>query len=97
MAGKRPWSFRNRTDALKTWPTCGSASTAPSNALELPRLRIHDLRHTAASHLLTKHVHPKVAQELLGHSTIAVILDTYSQCASRAGFRSHQAHVESCA
>lgn len=44
----------------------------------LPRLRIHDLRHTAATHLLNKHVHPKVVQELLGHSTIAITLDTYS-------------------
>lgn len=44
----------------------------------LPRLRIHDLRHTAATHLMTNHVHPKVVQELLGHSTIAITLDTYS-------------------
>jgi integrase len=44
----------------------------------LPRIRIHDLRHTAATHLLTKHVHPKVVQDLLGHSTIAITLDTYS-------------------
>ena len=44
----------------------------------LPRMRIHDLRHTAATHLLTKGVHPKVVQDLLGHSTIAITLDTYS-------------------
>ena len=44
----------------------------------LPRLRLHDLRHTAATHLLTNHVHPKVVQDLLGHSTIAITLDTYS-------------------
>lgn len=44
----------------------------------LPRMRLHDLRHTAATHLLTKHVHPKVVQDLLGHSTIAITLDTYS-------------------
>jgi len=44
----------------------------------LPRLRLHDLRHTAATHLLTKHVHPKIVQDLLGHSTIAITLDTYS-------------------
>ena len=44
----------------------------------LPRLRIHDLRHTAATHLLNKNVHPKVVQDLLGHSTIAITLDTYS-------------------
>jgi len=44
----------------------------------LPRIRIHDLRHTAATHLLTNGVHPKVVQDLLGHSTIAITLDTYS-------------------
>jgi integrase len=44
----------------------------------IPRLRIHDLRHTAATHLMVKHVNPKVVQDLLGHSTIAITLDTYS-------------------
>ena len=44
----------------------------------LPKMRIHDLRHTAATHLLTNHVHPKIVQDLLGHSTIAITLDTYS-------------------
>jgi integrase len=44
----------------------------------LPRARIHDLRHTAATHLLWRGVHPKVVQELLGHSTITVTLDLYS-------------------
>jgi integrase len=47
-------------------------------AAGLQPLRIHDLRHTAATHLLTKHVHPKIVQELLGHSTIAITLDIYS-------------------
>jgi integrase len=46
--------------------------------LGLPRLRFHDLRHTCATLLLTQGVHPKVVQELLGHSTIAMTLDTYS-------------------
>jgi integrase len=40
--------------------------------------RFHDLRHTCATLLLTKGVHPKVVQELLGHSSISVTLDTYS-------------------
>lgn len=44
----------------------------------LPRLRVHDLRHTAATLLLAKGVHPKVVQEMLGHSTITLTLDTYS-------------------
>ncbi len=44
----------------------------------LPRVRFHDLRHTAATLLLMQSVHPKYVQELLGHSTIAITLDTYS-------------------
>ena len=44
----------------------------------LPRIRFHDLRHSAATILLTKGVHPKVVQELLGHSSIAMTMDTYS-------------------
>jgi integrase len=44
----------------------------------LPEIRFHDLRHTCATLLLAKGVHPKIVQELLGHATIAVTLDTYS-------------------
>ncbi len=43
-----------------------------------PHKRFHDLRHTCATLLLTKGVHPKVVQELLGHSSISITLDTYS-------------------
>jgi integrase len=44
----------------------------------LPYMRFHDLRHSAATILLTMGVHPKVVQELLGHSTIAMTMDIYS-------------------
>jgi integrase len=44
----------------------------------LPDIRLHDLRHTCATLLLFKGVHPKLDQELLGHATIAITLDTYS-------------------
>ncbi len=50
---------------------------------EVPLVRFHDLRHTAASLLLTRGVHPKVVQEMLGHSTIAMTLDVYSHVARR--------------
>lgn len=40
-----------------------------------PRVRFHDLRHTAATLLLAQGEHPKVVQERLGHSTIAVTMD----------------------
>jgi integrase len=44
----------------------------------LPEIRFHDLRHTCATLLLGRSVHPKIVQELLGHATIAMTLDTYS-------------------
>jgi integrase len=44
----------------------------------LPRVRFHDLRHSHATHLLASGVHPKVAQERLGHSNVGITLDLYS-------------------
>lgn len=44
----------------------------------LPEIRFHDLRHTHATHLLLKGIHPKVVSERLGHSTVAITLDRYS-------------------
>ena len=41
-------------------------------------LRFHDLRHIFASLLLVEGVHPKVVSEHLGHSAVAITLDTYS-------------------
>jgi integrase len=45
---------------------------------KLQRVRLHDLRHTHATLLLKGGVHPKIAQERLGHSSIAITLDLYS-------------------
>lgn len=44
----------------------------------LPRVTFHALRHTAASLLLAQGAHPRVVMELLGHSTIALTMNTYS-------------------
>ncbi|MGV0910348.1 tyrosine-type recombinase/integrase [Martelella sp. FOR1707] len=44
----------------------------------LPRIRFHDLRHSHATQLLAAGVHPKIASERLGHSTIGITLDLYS-------------------
>ncbi len=44
----------------------------------LPRIRFHDLRHCSATLLLSMGVHPKVVQELLGHSQISMTMDIYS-------------------
>ncbi len=44
----------------------------------LRSLRIHDLRHTHATLMLTAGVHPKVVSERLGHANIGITLDIYS-------------------
>jgi integrase len=43
-----------------------------------PRVRFHDLRHAHATHMLASGIHPKIAQERLGHSTVSITLDLYS-------------------
>lgn len=45
---------------------------------DLPEIRFHDLRHSAATMLLSMEVHPKVVQELLGHNQISMTMDIYS-------------------
>jgi len=47
-------------------------------AAGLPRIRFHDLRHTAATLLLWQGVHPKIVSEMLGHTSIGITLDLYS-------------------
>lgn len=49
-----------------------------SAAAGLPWIKVHGLRHTHATLMLQAGVHPKVVQERLGHSSIAITLDTYS-------------------
>lgn len=44
----------------------------------LPHIRFHDLRHSCATMLLGKKVHPKIVQEILGHSQISMTMDIYS-------------------
>ena len=67
MAGE-PLDFRNfATASIK--PLLKRAG--------LPDIRFHDHRHTCATLLLSRGHHPKLVQELLGHSSIEITLDTY--------------------
>ncbi len=43
----------------------------------LPRMRFHDLRHTAATLLLARGINPKVVSEMLGHPSVAITLTLY--------------------
>nr|MBA2304181.1 tyrosine-type recombinase/integrase [Acidobacteriota bacterium] len=47
-------------------------------AAELPVIRFHDLRHTAATLLLAQGVDARTIMETLGHSQISLTLNTYS-------------------
>ncbi len=43
----------------------------------VPVIRVHDLRHTAATHLLARGVPVKVVQEMLGHASATITQDLY--------------------
>ena len=63
-----PWPPRNLSGAFIKFVV----------ARGLPRVRLHDLRHSHATHLLQANVHPKVVQERLGHANIAITMDLYT-------------------
>jgi integrase len=42
------------------------------------QIRLHDLRHSHSTHMLAAGIHPKIAQERLGHSSVGITLDLYS-------------------
>jgi integrase len=46
--------------------------------LELPKIRVYDLRHTHATYLIGVEINPKIVQERLGHSNIKTTLGIYS-------------------
>lgn len=69
----------SRADGDPYHPKLLSASfLAQVERLQLPRIRLHDLRHTWATHALEAGVNPKVVQEMLGHSHVSVTLGIYS-------------------
>jgi integrase len=68
-----------REDGTPIWPrTFSRAFRAAAGAAGLPRIRLHDLRHTHATLALESGVHPLVVSERLGHSKVSITLDTYS-------------------
>ncbi len=60
---------------------CETVRRALDRALKragLPHIRVHDLRHTAATLLLADNINPKVVSELLGLTSVSITLDRYS-------------------
>jgi integrase len=64
----QPWAPRNLSGTFVRF----------IKASGLPRVRLHDLRHSHATHLLAANVHPKIVQERLGHANIGITMDIYS-------------------
>lgn len=44
----------------------------------LPRMTVHDLRHTAASLAIASGANVKAVQRMLGHASAAMTLDVYA-------------------
>jgi integrase len=49
-----------------------------TRAAGLPRIRLHDVRHSYATAALAAGIPAKVVSERLGHASIAITMDTYS-------------------
>jgi integrase len=47
-------------------------------------VRLHDLRHFAATLMIEEGVHPRVVQEILGHSDIGLTMNTYGHVVSQS-------------
>jgi hypothetical protein len=49
-----------------------------ARAASLPKIRLHDVRHSYATAALAAGVPAKIVSERLGHANIAITMDTYS-------------------
>jgi integrase len=50
----------------------------------VPKIRLHDVRHSYATAALRAGISAKVVSERLGHASIAITLDTYSHVLPQA-------------
>jgi integrase len=58
--------------------------TRLTRAAELPPIRLHDLRHGAATHALAAGVDIRIVQDMLGHSSSTITRDTYTSVVDEA-------------
>jgi integrase len=62
--------------------------------LGLPPIRLHDLRHCAATLAMASHTDLKVIQQMLGHSSIVTMADTYTSVLPETAHRAAQATAD---
>lgn len=70
------WHVVTQLDGSPLQPR--SLTHVVSEFLKEWNVTLHGLRHSHASHMLASNIHPKIVQERLGHSSIAITLDIYS-------------------
>jgi integrase len=70
------WHVVTQADGSPLRPR--SLTHAASKFLKEWKVTLHSLRHSHASHMLASNIHPKVVQERLGHSSIAITMYIYS-------------------
>jgi integrase len=70
------WHVVTQADGSPLRPP--SLTHAASEFLKDWKITLHSLRHSHASHMLASKIHPKIVQERLGHSSIAITMDIYS-------------------
>lgn len=72
------WVFCKANGEHLMIPTLARHFKKLVKSAELPDMRIHDLRHSAATLLLSKGVSMKVVQEILGHADFATTANIYA-------------------
>ena len=70
------WHVVTQADGSPLQPR--SLTHVVSEFLKEWKVTLHGLRHSHASHMLASNIHPKIVQERLGHSSIAITMDIYS-------------------
>ncbi len=73
-----PFVFCNTTGGLLHRPNVRRSYKEILKTAGLPSIRFHDMRHTAATLMLSGNINAKVVQETLGHASIKTTLDSYS-------------------
>jgi integrase len=78
VAGSRPGFPHDYRHNHERHEPDGTAFQPLLKKAGLLAIRLHDLRHTCATIPLMAGKHPRFVQELLGHASIFITLDTYS-------------------
>ena len=76
MRADDSWHIVTQTDGAPLQPR--SLTHVVSAFLKEWGMTLHGLRHSHASHMLASNIHPKIVQERLGNSSIAITMDIYS-------------------